>query len=656
MFFRSSRHTNTSNTTNSSSTNNINKNVSSTNHHNNNTTTTTESRREIALIEDALRREMTKRNATKEKVCELVLELKRNGANLSEDLRLPTWRFMLGAMPLLPRADPISSRNIIGVENTEINQQVIWVDVERTRVDVPQFRTSHTKHTLSSLLTYFVKSRNIKYKQGLNELVAPFMWLHRNRINNPITNSSTMANYSSNNNEDSPKKNTSTITATTTTTTELLPQDTESSVLETFSLFIDRFIPHLYLDDDMLALQCSCRLFELLLLFHDPDLKKTLEHTGLRPELYASGFFMTLFAQSLPLDKLYILWDAFIFYEHGDKLQFFIALSFLCGNRAPFLKADSSDLPVLLTSRLSFHRRSPITTTTSTTTSTTTTSNATTTNNQSIHEVQLLADSLPETLRIAQELCVRTPESFLRDINTILLSKSSPPHPLLIKQLENRTCLTISPLELLRKLDCMIIIDVREQQEYNKQHVIKSLNWHQDILNSPTELTTAFAHLLALRSKRLLKKSSNPRQPPSLDTDRPLWVCVLGNSSGITTTSSRTSTFSSEIQDQPTGVCVLHLIQRNVPCICVIEGGFNSLLEVCTASRNFSALTGGNIPSNNNSSIMPPPSSQITSGVNKKKSSRNSVGGNDTSTTKRSESAVPVPVHLIVTRRPIGGG
>lgn len=52
--------------------------------------------------------------------------------------------------------------------------------------------------------------------------------------------------------------------------------------------------------------------FQQLLSFHDPELSHHLNEIGLRPELYAIPWFMTLFAHVLPLDKIYWLWDNFL--------------------------------------------------------------------------------------------------------------------------------------------------------------------------------------------------------------------------------------------------------------------------------------------------------------------------------------------------------
>lgn len=55
------------------------------------------------------------------------------------------------------------------------NQRVVRYDCKRTRALI--FDLELQDH-LQSLLTHYVKSESVQYKQGLNELAAPFVVLH----------------------------------------------------------------------------------------------------------------------------------------------------------------------------------------------------------------------------------------------------------------------------------------------------------------------------------------------------------------------------------------------------------------------------------------------------------------------------------------------
>ena len=108
------------------------------------------------------------------------------------------------------------------------NQRVILVDAERTRVDLEEFRTEKTHESIVSLLTYYCKSKNIRYKQGLNELLAPILLLHR---------------FSDPNDEG-----------------ELVQTDTEADIFATWTRFMDCMVPHLYDGDgEMIPLQTAFR-------------------------------------------------------------------------------------------------------------------------------------------------------------------------------------------------------------------------------------------------------------------------------------------------------------------------------------------------------------------------------------------------------------
>ena len=58
-------------------------------------------------------------------------------------------------------------------------QRDIVLDSQRTRSDI---LTQEEKKTLEKLLAFYCKTEGIKYKQGMNEILAPFLLLNRNKI------------------------------------------------------------------------------------------------------------------------------------------------------------------------------------------------------------------------------------------------------------------------------------------------------------------------------------------------------------------------------------------------------------------------------------------------------------------------------------------
>ncbi|KAJ0408165.1 hypothetical protein ATCC90586_006475 [Pythium insidiosum] len=57
------------------------------------------------------------------------------------------------------------------------NQKVVAADACRTRGQEALFRQPETVDRITKILTYYCKSRNIRYKQGMNEVLAPFLML-----------------------------------------------------------------------------------------------------------------------------------------------------------------------------------------------------------------------------------------------------------------------------------------------------------------------------------------------------------------------------------------------------------------------------------------------------------------------------------------------
>jgi len=65
----------------------------------------------------------------------------------------------------------------MSVKQDELNQNVIQADCLRTRFLSPQ-----AKQQMVPILTYYVKHEQFTYKQGINELLLPFMWLESKRV------------------------------------------------------------------------------------------------------------------------------------------------------------------------------------------------------------------------------------------------------------------------------------------------------------------------------------------------------------------------------------------------------------------------------------------------------------------------------------------
>ena len=114
-------------------------------------------------------------------------------------------------------------------------------------------------------MTFYCKSTQTYYKQGLNELMAPFLILGRQGL-------------------------------------------TRSKIYLYFRNFIRDYMPALFIDTEFRALQALMLLYNGLLRYFDPELSVLLEDLSIGPELYASPWFLTMFARRMSRCVIPRLW------------------------------------------------------------------------------------------------------------------------------------------------------------------------------------------------------------------------------------------------------------------------------------------------------------------------------------------------------------
>ncbi|KAH9259444.1 hypothetical protein BASA81_002487 [Batrachochytrium salamandrivorans] len=486
--------------------------------------------------------------------------------------RLAIWAALLDHHPN-PERDAKLCLEIRECEKNLQNQRVIKVDVERTRADLPDFRKPETQEFATLLLTYFCKSRNATYKQGLNEMLAPFVYLYLQAKANRPTTTGVEDGYG-----------------------QVGMDHPEALVYLLFTTFLDRFLPHLYADDaphpgqrnEMIALQCSFRFYELLLQYHDPELWQVLDHNKLKPELYSSSWFMTMFAQSTPIAQCYELWEQLLLGDtslSGDFLLIpFLSVAYVCTNRGAFLHADPSDLPVLLTSKLSYHRR-----------------------RTEGNELVLLADVLRPSISVANELRKHTPDVLLWEMRNTLQVIHKPPVGDDLHRLSTRFCATCSPeffwMGLTGKLEDsteIIVIDCRPSGEFARERVRARLvfNLGEEILQTPDALEHRLREIKdAVGSGKVLSTTTGPE---SLSRAWRWHVCVVGVSGPSVNNPSLEF-------DHVTGMAILHLVKHALPCVCVVEGDWQHLAMRCpNPERLILTIASPSTPPGKLQSILPP--------------------------------------------------
>uniref|UniRef100_M4BUX6 TBC1 domain family member 23 n=2 Tax=Hyaloperonospora arabidopsidis (strain Emoy2) TaxID=559515 RepID=M4BUX6_HYAAE len=227
------------------------------------------------------------------------------------ELRAQVWKELLG----VARSERLYlDYSILQVQENLDNQRVIAADAARTRSNELRFKAPETVELVVKLLTYYCKCRSIQYKQGMNEVLAPFLLLTEQRKN----------------------------------CTDRVPL-AEGVVFQCFYALIDRFLPQVFVDKEFRSLQGSLQLYRLLMLYHDPELCHYLDQRDMTPELYVTPWFMTFFARSLPLDLVFCLWDLFLL-EADPYMLHFVAYALVAANREKIFKAEFAMLPQVLSS------------------------------------------------------------------------------------------------------------------------------------------------------------------------------------------------------------------------------------------------------------------------------------------------------------------
>ena len=181
--------------------------------------------------------------------------------------------------------------------------QTIKNDSHRTRVR-ERFNFPDFEITLQKILIYYCKLNNLEYKQGLNEVLGPFLLL---KIK--------------------------------------LPKLKISRLYNLFSLFIDYFLPNYFYEAELFSFRSSVSLVTILLKYHDPKLFNLFEQNNISAEMYSINWLLTTFTNKNSLEITYTLWD--IILEENDQIFIhFMIISFLQHHRKKFLETDGSSIPV----------------------------------------------------------------------------------------------------------------------------------------------------------------------------------------------------------------------------------------------------------------------------------------------------------------------
>ena len=196
--------------------------------------------------------------------------------------------------------------NILNSENTKENYKVVSNDIPRTR-----FKEKVLVNKFTSLLEYFISyycmENKIVYKQGLNEIVAPFLLLKYKLPNIPFY-----------------------------------------KIYNLFSGFINTFATNYFYEKTFYSLKNSLGLLTLLLKYHAPIVQNLFDKIMITPEMYATNWILTTFCGKLKLHLIYYLMNKIILEE--DPLIFhFLIIALLIYKKKLFFESDLSMIPVAIT-------------------------------------------------------------------------------------------------------------------------------------------------------------------------------------------------------------------------------------------------------------------------------------------------------------------
>ena len=221
---------------------------------------------------------------------------------ISEEL-LEKWEKILKSNNLIKARTITSDINFDDYNLNYESIQTIQNDSRRTRVR-ERFNFIDFESALQKILVYFCKLNDVEYKQGLNEVLGPFLLLKVK-----------------------------------------IPKLKLSYIYNLFTLFIDYFFSNYYYESELFSFRSSISLVNLLLKYHDPTLYTLFKENNISPEMYAINWLLTTYANKNSLEITYTLWNTML--EENDQLfMHFMVISFLLYHKHKFIETDGSSIPV----------------------------------------------------------------------------------------------------------------------------------------------------------------------------------------------------------------------------------------------------------------------------------------------------------------------
>ena len=221
------------------------------------------------------------------------------------DTRLIIWESILYNFSSPERKN--SESDIITAILDRPDQKVIRNDCKRTRVKESLLVPGFPK-ILEAVLTYYCTSKEILYKQGLNEIFGPLILLKYKFKSLKL-----------------------------------------NKIFDMGEVFIDQFLPNYFYEKELFSLKSSLALFVILLKYHEPVVYNRLDITEIKPEMYATNPIMTLMIGKLKIDLVYELIENIIKCQDPLIIHFLIVANFIY-HREMIINCDRTYLATLITS------------------------------------------------------------------------------------------------------------------------------------------------------------------------------------------------------------------------------------------------------------------------------------------------------------------
>lgn len=179
------------------------------------------------------------------------------------------------------------------------NKRVINNDSERSRhkerLMYPDFAD-----VLKRFLSHYCKTNNIIYKQGMNEIASPFLFLYY------YTNLALPRAYN------------------------------------LFQSFLNLFLNNYYYHSEINAITISVSIVHLLLKYHEPAIYHIFQENSILPQAYSANWLLTAFGSKLKIHMVYSFWDIMI-KEQNFLFPFYFTIALLKHNKNAIISSSKDD-------------------------------------------------------------------------------------------------------------------------------------------------------------------------------------------------------------------------------------------------------------------------------------------------------------------------